>query len=541
MASSSEADFIILGGGLTGCVIASRLSQNNFNVTLVEAGPNPTGNPKIATPLGGFALLGSELDWAYTTTPQKHTEDRVHTLHAGRTLGGGSTINYGGWSRGDARDYDRWAEMVGDDQWSYESLLPFFRKSESFYDTKADPHQHGFDGPMHVTSVLASDPARKYPLREPIRSAWAELGIRENSSPASGSLAGISEFLENTRDGNRQPSHLAYNLDRVQVITGTLVQRVNFSDTNATGVLLADNRSLTARKEVIICAGAFRTPQLLMLSGIGPSDTLSKLGIPVTRENPHVGKNLFDHFAHYLAWKLRDPEKGLALGSPLLTNGAYFKGLPCDWAVNEAVPSELLESAVQKDGESALNHSLLEPGRHHVETFVVYSPAGVPGIPTDGTHIGASIMLLLPTSRGTVNITSSSVADSPAIDSNYYSTHVDRVALQYGTRRILQALLGTSAGKAYIEGEAPPPAFSPLRTDSTDAELDERITTFGREHHHSAGTAAMGKVVDTSLRVFGVSGLRVADASVLPLPIGGHPQATLYALAEAAADLILQG
>ena len=541
MAPTTEADFIVVGGGLTGCVIASRLSESNHRVILVEAGSDPTGNPKILHPLGGFALLGSELDWAYTSTPQASTKNRVHSIHAGKTLGGGSTINYGGWSRGDAHDYDQWAETVNDKRWSYEGLLPFFRKSESFFDPKADPHQHGFDGPMHVTSISASDPNRKYPLRDTIRAAWTEMGVQYNPSPSSGSLTGITEFLENSHYGKRQPAHLAYNLQRVQVITGAVVQRVNFSNGKATGVSLVDGRQLFATKEVVVCAGAFRTPQLLMLSGIGPADTLSKLGIPIIHGAVHVGENLFDHFALYLAFKLRQPEKGLALGSPLLKDPAFFKGLPCDWAVNEAVPSGLLESAMRKDGvETSFSKSLLAPGRHHVETFVVYNPAGVKEIPTDGTHIGTSIMLLLPASRGAVTISSSSAADNPIIDSGYYSTHVDQAALQYGARRILKTLLGTSAGKEHIESEAPPPGFSPLHAESTDAEIDERIVNFGREHHHSAGTAAMGQVVDTSLRVLGVSGLRVADASVLPVPVGGHPQATLYALAEQAADLILQ-
>ena len=305
--------------------------------------------------------------------------------------------------------------------------------------------------------------------------------------------------------------------------------------------MLAECRQFKARTEIVLSAGAIKTPQILMLSGIGPADLLSKHNIPVLYGNSEVGKNYFDHFAHFQVWKLRNPEKGLSMGSPRWVDPAFYKGLPCDWAVNEGVPSQLLRPARQADAASGKlsDESILDPTRCLVETMVVYSPVGAP-VPIDGSYIATSVMLLVPTSRGSINIISASPTDAPVIDTNYYDTEVDRVALVYGTRRVINALLETSAGRSYIECEGVPPGILALGLESSDVEIDTRIRMAGMAHAHSAGTAAMGKVVDSELRVKGVKGLRVADASILPVAIGGHPQATLYAMAEQAAEIILR-
>lgn len=226
----TEADYIIVGGGLVGCALASCLKQGkaSLSVLLVEAGCDPSGNPHITSPMGSFALLNSELDWNYTTTPQEHTNNRAQAENAGKALGGGSIINWGGWSRGDASDYDEWARIVGDECWSYKGMLPYFRKSEHHFDPKANPQIHGLNGPIHVTSVSSSDPRRLYGLREPIRAAFMELGFLQNND-SNGSIAGISEWVENWHNGLRQASSTAYGLKGVQIITNTVVHRIVFT------------------------------------------------------------------------------------------------------------------------------------------------------------------------------------------------------------------------------------------------------------------------------------------------------------------------
>lgn len=550
--AATEPDYLIVGGGLTGCALASRLKQANpaLNIMLIEAGTDPAGDPRVVSPMEGFGLAYSDLDWAYQTAPQRHTRDRVMYSPAGKTLGGGSMLNYGGWARGDAKDYDEWARLVADPRWSYKGLLPYFKKSESDCDPKADPHHHGFQGPVRCTRVSQSDPERRYPLREPVRTAWTELGLHYNRDSNRGSLAGISEVCENWHQGVRQPSNLAYGLSGVNILTNTTVDHVLFKKSprgqnRASGVVLVDGRQILARKEVILAAGTYRTAQLLMLSGIGPLEDLNRYKIPIIKELPAVGRNLFDHYSLFQYWKLRDPSKGLSMGSPLWKSPALYKGMPVDWITYEHVPDHKLLPALAADNASnELRAALLHPSRCHIETMILYTAGGAQSVgldlPVDGTYIASYAMLSVPTSRGRVSLASRSIKDRPVVDPNYYATAVDRAALIHGVRRVTRAMLGTKAGNSFIADEVPPKGLPALTLNSTDAEIDARIRAAGISHAHASGTAAMGQVVSSSLKVIGVDGLRVADNSVLPTSIGGHPQATLYAVAEQAADMILQ-
>ncbi|RWA09196.1 hypothetical protein EKO27_g5909 [Xylaria grammica] len=507
MTSAATADYIVVGGGLTGCLIASRLSQSPKTpvVILLEAGSDPSGNTAATGFLTGLSLLGSEFDYRYQSEPVANTANRVHHFNLGKALGGGSLLNYGGWLRADSADYDEWAEIVGDKRWSWEGFKPWFRKTEHFYALDADADEHGFDGPMYVTSVSAAESGeRKYPLREPVRQGWSELGVLPN-------------------------------LEKRHVLTNTAVNKVTFTDGVANGVVLHDGRKIAARKEVIICAGAYGTPQILMRSGVGPSSILNEHGISIVHEAPSVGSNLHDHFAIYLAFRVRDPSLGYAMGNEAWQNPALFKGLPWDWVVSGPLPAELAKKH---------NIEADQQGRNLYEVITLYVPPGIPGIPIDGTHIATSTMLLLPTSRGKVSIRSSNVADPPRIEPNYFDTPLDRDTLIHATRQTLQLLLATGSMGPIIESESPPSGegldgLEPLTADSSDGAIEERIRRTGMQHHHSGGTAAMGKVVDVEGRVMGVKRLRCADASILPIPLGGHPQATLYPMAEQLASMII--
>jgi choline dehydrogenase-like flavoprotein len=519
--ASSTADYIVVGGGLTGCVIASQLSRSEGkpNVILIEAGSDPSGKPNTDTFLNGLQLLGGEFDYAYQSEPVPTTAGRVHSLNAGKALGGGSLLNYGGWLRADAADYDEWGRAVGDKRWSYEGLKPWLDKAESRFGVKP----------------VSSDPERNYPLRRPVEAAWRQLGAMP-AETQTGSITGLMEMSESSKDGARQRSCAVYPLDEVSVLTNTVVHRIIMAGNVASGVLLDDGREITVREELIICAGAYRTPQLLMLSGIGPSDTLHKHEIPIVHPSPGVGQNLHDHFAIYLAFRLRDASQGLALGSAAWTNPSLFKGLPYDWVVSASLPPDVIARS---------GSDLDKENRNLFEVLTVYVPPGIPGIPIDGTHIATSTMLLLPTSRGTVSLRSADSNDAPEVRPNYLATNLDRQTLLYATRRTLKAMLATDSLKTLIESEAPPSAeglagLEPLTPEASDEVLLDRIERTGMQHHHSGGTAAMGTVVDAEGKVMGVERLRIADGSIVPMPLGGHPQATLYAVAEQLAHIILE-
>lgn len=468
---------------------------------------------------------------------------------AGKVLSGGSAINYGTWTRGPAVDFNHWADEVKDANWSYESLLPYFKKTETCQNTAVlEPEQHGFAGPVHVIAVSESDSKRKYPLKAPVQKAWSELGVKQIGDGNDGAPLGMAEIVENWRDGKRQCASQAYDLSGVTVLCHTMVHRIIIEEVSevkaASGVQLVGGQTISASREVIVSCGAYRTPQILMLSGIGNAADLARNGIPQIVDSPEVGRNYHDHLAMCIWWKLKHPERGLALGTPLWEDPAYAKGLPFNWVVSQHVPTELVEKGLQADGEIVDRQHLLEPERCHIETLVVYAPVQAQAVdvkmPLDGTHITTVVVGMTPTSRGSITISSNDPLSDPVIDPNCYATETDRVALRFGIRQSLRLFQETSHGKDIVEGEVPPNGYPTLSTGSTDAEIDARVGRTGNTLYHSAGSASMGKVVDTQLRVYGVEKLRVVDASVIPVPIAAHVQDCVYGIAEKAADMILQ-
>src|ERR1700761_3523261 len=335
---TQSIDYIVVGGGLGGSVVATRLAEHDSTLTVmvVEAGSNVSKHPLTSEPLASFQAHYSPLDWAYTTKPQVHLDNRACYNSAGKALGGGTAVNYGTWTRGPREDYDDWASVVDDKRWSYEGMLPYFKKTESCQDkpTKEAVEQHGFDGPISNIRISQSSEKRIYPLREPLLQAWKSIGVEYNEDGNDGSPQGVAETRENWKNGKRQIASEAYGLHRLSNIivkTDTLVRRVLIEDSTngkkAVGIELANGEQIKAKREVIISCGAYRTPQLLLLSGIGPTDELERHGITQHKDLP-VGKKFYDHLALHQFWKLKHPEQGLAIGTPLWNDPAYGLGVP---------------------------------------------------------------------------------------------------------------------------------------------------------------------------------------------------------------------
>ncbi|KAJ4380951.1 hypothetical protein N0V86_003298 [Didymella sp. IMI 355093] len=418
----------------------------------------------------------------------------------------------GGWTRGDRTDYDIWARDVGDQRWSYEGLLPYFKRTEKHFDLGADPSQHGYDGPMHTASV--SSTGRKYPLRSTVLKLWSNLGIPYNHDLNDGRPQGISDLVENFRDGKRQMTQSVFSLRGVRVLTETIVRRVLFDDAKtAVGVELADGGRIDLNQggQIIISAGAYRTPQILMLSGVGDPVQLSQHNIPVVCNLRQVGQNLHDHLSMFRYWKLRHPEKGLALGSPQFGGLNYEKGGPVDFLVRVPIPVDPLRAAIERDeglasdGNASDGNALIKGPRTHLEMLLMYVAVGAEAqglqIPIDGASIMTFFMGCLPTSRGSVTLASSDPSANPIIDPRYYATEADRHVMRTGFRIQSQLMFNTAEGKELVEREHTPPGYAALKANASDEEIDRRIEMGAGTTYHPGGTAAMGTVVDGSLRL----------------------------------------
>lgn len=567
MDEARTSDYLVLGGGLAGSVIASRLAAAcpDASITVLEAGADESSNPLCGAPLACFDAPHSALNWAYTTAPQTHLDGRRCYATAGKALGGSTAINYGTWTRGARADYDAWATIMdGDARWGYEGLLEHFRNTESHFDHRQAGDVHGLRGPIHTASITSSSPKRRYGLRDSVHDAWTQSGVSKIEDANSGNPVGFSEVVENWRDGKRQIASVAYGLqdhDNVTVKTNQLVKRVVIGtrDGNvkvASGAETTDGGIYHAKREVIVSCGAYRSPQLLLLSGIGPSSELSRHGIVQHVDLP-VGRNFHDHPSLTQYWRLSQPERGLSIGTPLWADPAFQLGLPRDWIAMTPISSPESLSAAQRDDEHTGAVDVDAPAqvdwaravtrsqaRAHIETLIVYAPADAAiqsvDAPVDGTHIATVTVGLLPTSRGTISLSSDNPADMPVIDPNFYATSADRVMLREGVRQTMRVVtsMKNPDGSAVVLGETTPGGLPALGSGSSDGEIDERVRKCSQTFYHPGGGCVLGDVVDGECRVKGVEGLRIADASIMPTPLSAHYMVAVYAIAEQAAVMI---
>jgi choline dehydrogenase len=355
------------------------------------------------------------------------------------------------------------------------------KKSEDFHNETVDTSQRGVDGLSYIQSVTSTN--REFPLRSDALQSWAELGVEAlpHLEGNGGNNRGVGELQENKMNGRREIAAQVYPLDGITVLTETLVEKVLLEKKPdgtilATGIQLS-NRTKILGCEVIVSAGAIRTPQVLMLSGIGPADELAKFNIPLFLDQPNVGKNLADHGMFFHEWKVKDPAAGWALGSdnPLFLEEQYGWGTPSDFVVVSTVPTDGLAAAITEDEGTApdpATHPLLSKDRSFIEHVLLYTGA------SDGSLVTFATITMLPTARGSVKLASADINDDPLIDPNYLGTAVDRYIVREGVKIQIKFAGSneTIIGQEILDGEAGAAGFDEVFTvDSTDEYIDARI------------------------------------------------------------------
>ena len=511
---NKAVDYIVVGAGTAGCILANRLSIDpQVRVCLLEMGgmdANPAIYERGMNPM--FSLWnpqGAE-NWGYTTVPQRGLNGRAIDIARGKVLGGSSAINAMIYIRGNHRDFDGWGE-AGNAGWTYKEVLPYFKKSETYHGP-ASPY-HGDNGPLSVT-----DYQNPSVVSHAFVEAAAMLGATQKYNDFnSATQEGGAGFYQSTRtvDGIRDSAASAFikpTLARknFQLLSQVRVTRLLFEQGRVCGIEYADTNGLQtmrAEREVILCCGAFETPKLMMLSGLGPAEQLTMHGIPVLQDLPGVGRNLQDH---------------------LLLGVGYESLVPLE------PPTLLAEAGL---------FMWTQPGAEQTSPNLQYFFGPVQFLAaeymTDGPGFTFAPILSQPASRGTVTLASSNPAELARIDPQYLSREEDLAVLEYGIR-YARELAHTSAFNG-IRGRE----LAPGADVTSSAELRNYIRKVAGTVWHPAGTCKMGDdreaVVDERLKVYGVEGLRIADASVMPRLVNGNPNAAIMMIAEKAADLIRNG
>ena len=510
-------DYVIVGAGSAGCVLAARLTEDpDVRVLLIEAGP-PDVKDNIHVPLGFLKLGRTDVDWDLSTAPEPFCARRRIFLPRGKTLGGSSSINAMVYIRGNRRDYDGW----GIPGWAYDDLLPYFVRAED--NERGASEYHGAGGPLAVSENRS---------RNPMSLAWIE-AAQEAGVPLTDDFNGAEQdgcgmYQVTQRGGMRASTSVAYlhpamERPNLEVRTWTLAHRVVFEGTRAVGVevsKLGEVEVLRAEREVILCGGAYMSPQLLQLSGIGPAEHLEMKEIEVVVDAPQVGENLSDHPAVSLVFTTDEPVSLLvALEAAALE----------EFETQQTGP--LTSNFAEAGAFVRLGDDLDAPDLQYHAVPVQIVDEGQSDPTEHGMWMAPCV--LQPESRGSVRLASNDPTAKPIIRHNYYAAEADMQTQARGIRHLLEIARQPSLAKYCRQ---------PFTVPDSESEEDVRahIAAYTGTLYHPVGTCAMGSVVDGDLRVVGVEGVRVVDASVMPTVPRGNTNAPVMAVAERAADVIRQ-
>lgn len=529
----AEYDYVIVGAGSAGCVLANRLSADpTISVCVIEAGKKDK-SLMVRMPAGVGQLIGKEgpNNWGFWTEPQAHMEDRKLYWPRGKGWGGSSSINGMIYIRGHARDYDQWRQM-GLDGWSYADVLPYFRKAEH-YEEGGDAF-HGENGPLWISNSPMDNP-----LYRAFVQAGEEAGYPVTNDFNGSQQEGFGPYQRNIKHGERWSASFAYLRpvvdvrDNLTVRSTGLVTRVLTEKGRATGVEIVSGKgkqaeTIRANREVIICAGAVQSPQVLHLSGIGPADELKALGIDVVQDTPDIGQNLQDHLDVLVHQEINQP-----LSAYSQRKGLRQLAIGVKYLMSKSGPGadNFLQAGAFLKSREGLDRPDIQ--LHYVNALSFAHATDTPE--QDGFMVHAC--QLRPESRGSIGLRSADPFDSPKIDPNYLATEEDRRVMRE-SMKIMREVIGQNALKPYRG-----PEMSPGESVKTDQEIDTFVRQNAETIYHPVGTVRMGSdasaPLDSQLRLRGIDGLRVVDASVMPTLIGGNTNAPTIMIAEKAADMIL--